>query len=225
MKIGWDGIRLPPIVRLVCLVMALGGLAACNTAHTYTPNAVVILNPTPGQPSVYNAQITSGGGVPGYGTYPCPQPAPYVCPQRTPIPADTCAVRHTVKAGDTISWLAVQYHTHTATIIAANGLANPDLIRVGQSLCIPAKDAKSPTATPALPPLATATHPPEPALPTATPGKRRCSSIYVTRDGDSIASVAFLCGVTPAALLAANPQVNTDIFAPLYPIGQLLSIP
>ena len=224
MKTGWDWLSLPPLGRLVSLVMVLGGLAACNTAQTYVPNAVVILNPTPGQPSVYNAQITTGGVIPG-GVYPCPQPAPYVCPQRTPLPTDACAVRHTVKAGETISWLAVQYHTHTGAIIAANGLTNPDLIRVGQSLCIPSKGAKSPTATPSPLPSASAPPLPEPSLPTATPGKRRCSPIYVTRAGDTIASVAFLCGVTPAALLAANPQVNTDIFAPLYPIGQLLSIP
>ncbi len=234
MKAGWGWVDLPPLGRLVWLVLVLGGLAACNTAQTYVPNAVVILNPTPGQPSVYNAQIGSGGVVPGYGVYPCPQPAPYACPQRTPLPADACAVRHTVKAGDTVSWLAVQYHTHTGAIIAANGLTNPDLIRVGQSLCIPAKGPRSPsptsspggpTATPAPAPLATATPLPEPSLPTATPGKRRCSPLYVTRSGDTVAGVAFLCGVTPAALLAANPQVNTDIFAPLYPIGQLLSIP
>lgn len=225
MKAGWGRLSLPPLGRVVILVLVLSGLAACNTVQTYVPNAVVLLNPTPGQPSVYQAQIGSGGVVPGYGGYPCPQPAPYVCPQRTPLPAEACAVRHTVQAGDTVSWLAVKYHTHSGAIIAANGLSNPDLIRVGQSLCIPAHPAKSPSATPLPPSVPTATPPPEPSLPTATPGKRRCSPIYVTREGDTVASVAFLCGVTPAAVLAANPQVNTDIFAPLYPVGQLLSIP
>ena len=224
MKAGWGWRSLPPIGRLLSLVFVLGALAACNTAQTYVPNAAVILNPTPGQPSVYNGQITSGGVVPGYGVYPCPQPGPSVCPQRTPLPADLCATRHTVKAGDTVSYLAVQYHTHASAIVAVNSLSNPDLIRVGQSLCIPAHKTW-PTATPAPPSLATATPLPEPSLPTATPGKRRCSPIYVTREGDTVAGVAFLCGVTPAAILAANPQVNTDIFAPLYPVGQLLSIP
>lgn len=223
MKAGWGRLRLPPMGRVLSLVLVLGGLAACNTAQTYVPNAVVILNPTPGQPSVYQGQIGTGGVVPS--GYPCPHPAPYVCPSRTPLPAEACAVRHTVKAGDTVSWLAVQYHTHSGAIIAVNHLTNPDLIRVGQTLCIPAKGAPPPTATPLPPSAPTVTPIPEPSLPTATPGKRRCSPIYVTRAGDTVASVAFLCGVTPAALLAVNPQVNTDIFAPLYPIGQLLSIP
>jgi|GEM_PF-4476646 len=45
---------------------------------------------------------------------------------------------HTVVAGDTLGNLGWQYHSNALTIAAANSLADPDLIFVGQRLCIPA---------------------------------------------------------------------------------------
>jgi len=52
--------------------------------------------------------------------------------------ADRNAVRHTVGAGESLSQIAQQYGVTTAAIVAENGLANPNAIRVGQVLRIPA---------------------------------------------------------------------------------------
>lgn len=44
---------------------------------------------------------------------------------------------YTVKKGDTLSTIAKKYGTTTAALAAANGIATPNFIRVGQVLKIP----------------------------------------------------------------------------------------
>ena len=53
-----------------------------------------------------------------------------------PPPAQEC-IWHTVVPGDTLSGLAVKYNSTVAAIMERNQLANPNLIYVGQKLCIP----------------------------------------------------------------------------------------
>jgi LysM repeat protein len=50
--------------------------------------------------------------------------------------ADTMAT-HTVTSGETLFFIAQQYGVTTQSLVAANGLANPNQIRVGQTLNIP----------------------------------------------------------------------------------------
>lgn len=73
-------------------------------------------------------------------------PAPYtiyrgqklVIPGVTATPTPATPVRtHTVQAGETLYSIAVQYGVTVQTIMQANNLANPDLIRTGQVLEIP----------------------------------------------------------------------------------------
>lgn len=44
---------------------------------------------------------------------------------------------YTVQAGDTLSAIAQQYNTTVGALAKANQIANPDLILVGQKLCVP----------------------------------------------------------------------------------------
>lgn len=44
---------------------------------------------------------------------------------------------HTVRAGETLSGIAVRYHARAAVIAEANGLADPNLVRAGARLTIP----------------------------------------------------------------------------------------
>jgi len=53
-----------------------------------------------------------------------------------PEPQPVACVWHTVVAGDTLYGLAVQYNTTVASIMEHNHLANPNLIYIGQKLCI-----------------------------------------------------------------------------------------
>lgn len=64
-------------------------------------------------------------------------------------------VRHVVQTGETLFAIARQHSATVEEIIAANGLANPDALTVGQELLIP---QPAPVATP-LPPTATAVAP------------------------------------------------------------------
>jgi LysM repeat protein len=49
------------------------------------------------------------------------------------------ATYHTVQSGETLGAIAATYGLTSAAIANANGLANPNLIRVGQRLIIPAR--------------------------------------------------------------------------------------
>jgi len=88
-----------------------------------------------------------------------------------PAAANNCAAMHTVKAGENLYRIGLQYGVPWPSIAAANDLANPNLIYVGQVLCIPAAaGTAAPTATGPTPaPSATATPTRTPA-PTATGG-------------------------------------------------------
>jgi hypothetical protein len=48
----------------------------------------------------------------------------------------TCAVTHTVRAGDNLSSIAAANGTSVSALAQLNGLANPNMIRAGQTLCI-----------------------------------------------------------------------------------------
>ncbi len=67
--------------------------------------------------------------VPGTETMPETQPAPPAAPSPS--------VTYTVKPGDTLYAIAVKYGTTVQAIAAANNIANPNLIQVGQVLKIP----------------------------------------------------------------------------------------
>ncbi len=75
------------------------------------------------------------------------------------------AVVHTVRRGETLSQIALDYRVTARAITTANNLANPNLIITGQRLIIPAPGRIPPTVTPGPSP----TSPPKPESPTLTP--------------------------------------------------------
>lgn len=85
---------------------------------------------------------------------------------------------HVVAAGETLGSIALQYGTTTQALAAANGLPNPNLIRIGQQLTVGGG------ATP---------------TPSVTPG-----STHTVQPGESLAAIAAQYGTTPEALAAAN---------------------
>ena len=48
----------------------------------------------------------------------------------------TCSATYTVRAGDNLSSIAVANGTSVSALVQLNGLANPNMIRAGQTLCI-----------------------------------------------------------------------------------------
>jgi LysM repeat protein len=64
------------------------------------------------------------------------KPPVIVVPPPPPPPTDGACIWHTVQRGDTLFKLAVKYNTTVAAIAERNKIKNPNLIFVGQQLCI-----------------------------------------------------------------------------------------
>ncbi|GAB4582162.1 MAG: hypothetical protein Fur0022_49200 [Anaerolineales bacterium] len=62
-----------------------------------------------------------------------------------------CTQWHVVKSGDTLTKIAQQYNTTVAKLIEINELENPNLIYVGQNLCISTNGTTGGTPAPSLP--------------------------------------------------------------------------
>jgi len=100
-----------------------------------------------------------------------------VCPPGT--------VLYIVRPGDTVYSLAVRFNTTVEAIISANPLiaSFPDILRVGQRLCIPT----------------------QPAFPPCPEG-----NYYTIRAGDTLYSIARFFNVSLDDLLEANPGINPE---------------
>jgi LysM repeat protein len=94
------------------------------------------------------------------------------------VPAGGDGVYHIVQAGETIFGIAQQYGTTVDAIVEANGLEDPDAVRVGERLLIP------------------------PAESSVGPGDR--TTTYVVRPGDTLSSIAVRYGTTVEALADLN---------------------
>ncbi|HEX2953695.1 MAG TPA: SafA/ExsA family spore coat assembly protein [Bacillota bacterium] len=95
-------------------------------------------------------------------------------------PQCTNGFLYTVASGDTLYKIAQRYGITLDMLIRANPqITNPDVINVGQQVCIPFP------------------------MPPAT-----CSGRYYTiQSGDTLTAIAKSSGVTVSAILAANPQI------------------
>jgi len=162
--------------------------------------------------STQNATITVTGGptntpaptatptrTPGPTATPGPSPTPRPTatpgPTATPTPPGPCAAYYTVRWGDTLYSIARRFGTTVQAIAAANGIANPSLIRVGQVLCIPG-----------------VTPPPPPPQ----------DCWYVVQRGDTLYSIARRFGTTIWYLASIN-GISTCCFN-IY-AGQRLRVP
>lgn len=108
-----------------------------------------------------------------------------------------------VRPGDTLYSIATRYRTNAATLAQLNGIVNPTMIYVGQSLTVPATpnapSAPSPTATPA------------PAG----------DMVYIVQPGETLYRIALRYNTTAWNLATYNKLVNTTL---IY-AGQRLMIP
>ncbi len=123
-----------------------------------------------------------------------PGPSPQPTPGPTPVPGT--GTRYTVQWGDTLSSIGRKFGVSVQAIVAANGLTNPNFIRVGQVLLIPG----------------TGTTPP----PAPGPG-----TTYVVKAGDTLYAIAARFGVSVQAIAAQNGIVNINYIR----VGQVLVIP
>jgi LysM repeat protein len=127
--------------------------------------------------------------------------APLGAPQTAPQAGYSCVAYYTVQAGDNLYRISLKYNVSMAALMAANGIANPDVVYAGQTLCIPGNTAPGPAPAPA----------PRPP----------CGTYYTIKFGDTLSSIAVRYGVTMQAIMQANNIWNANyIYA-----GMILYIP
>ncbi len=140
-----------------------------------------------------------------------PTSSPTIAATDTPIPTATAGptatplppIQHTVKAGETLSGIAVQYQVTVQDIQLLNNLGNEDIIRVGQVLLIPPRGA-----TP-IPPTS------PPAGPTAG------TIIHVVQSGETLLGIAQRYGVPMSTIQNLNNIADPERLQ----VGQQLIIP
>ncbi|MEK1413135.1 LysM peptidoglycan-binding domain-containing protein [Limosilactobacillus fermentum] len=121
------------------------------------------------------------------------------------------ATYYTVQSGDTLSGIAVEYNTTTATLTSLNNLSNPNLIYVGQRLLV--KSASTAAASSA---TSTAT---STASATST-SSTTSATTYTVKSGDTLSSIASSHNTTTAALTNLNSLANPNL---IY-VGQVLKL-
>ncbi|MEK1296164.1 LysM peptidoglycan-binding domain-containing protein [Limosilactobacillus fermentum] len=121
------------------------------------------------------------------------------------------ATYYTVQSGDTLSGIAVEYNTTTATLTSLNNLSNPNLIYVGQRLLV--KSASTAAASSA---TSTAT---STASATSTSSTTNATT-YTVKSGDTLSSIASSHNTTTAALTSLNSLANPNL---IY-VGQVLKL-
>lgn len=105
------------------------------------------------------------------------------------------AVTHVVQAGQGLLEISAIYGVPVAQILAANGLREQDILRIGQELIIPGVTARDVAAAQ--------------------------GNIHTVQAGESLLSIALLYGVTVEEIQEANELNNPDAIF----IGQELIIP
>jgi len=129
------------------------------------------------------------------GTTISPAPAPTSAPP-APAPAGGTYV---VQRGDTLFLISMRFGVSQSALMTANGITNPNLIFVGQSLTIPTAGSTVPPPAP--------TSPPPASTPVPTGG-----GTYVVKSGDTLWSISVKFGVTVDDLKAANNLASNFIF-------------
>jgi len=138
-------------------------------------------------------------------------PAPVV----TPTPAPVSAVQDDTKTyvvgkGDSLSRIAKRFGVSQAEIMVLNNISNPNVIRLGQKLKMPASADLSKPRAAASPSSKT----PAPAVAAGANGD------YVVKSGDSLSVIAQRHGTTVKALKETNNLKSDTIF-----VGQKLALP
>jgi LysM repeat protein len=129
------------------------------------------------------------------------------------LQAQGSATTYTVQSGDNLYRISLRFGTTVAALQQANGIANANLIYVGQVLNIPAGGtAPFPTMTPT----------PAPAgSPTATPAPPPAGTgTYVVQPGDTLNRIAIKFGTNWVALAQLNGIANPNL---IY-VGQVLRV-
>lgn len=139
-----------------------------------------------------------------------------VCATQLMQPAAAHGHTYVVRADETLSAIALRFHTSPQHLAQLNGVGDPDRLRTGQLLRLPDERANyGPDYEPRV----------QAARDTRTASSYRVprvdASSYLVQPGDSLSAVAQSFGVSIATLAAANGIASPDMLR----VGQYLTIP
>ena len=117
---------------------------------------------------------------------PIPTTAPTTIPTTSPTTAASGEKTHVVQPGENLFRISLHYGLHHGTLAAANGIINPDIIYIGQTLTIPGE-----------------------GTPPTTPART-----HVVQAGENLFRIALTHGVTVEALAVANDISNVNLIHP-----------
>ncbi len=117
--------------------------------------------------------------------------------------AQSSGQTHVVQPGENLFRIALKYGVSVSALSNVNGIVNPTMVYVGQTLVIPAGNTRNAT-------------PPQPSPPAT-----RAGGTHVVATGENLFRIAMRYGLTTAQLAAANGIVNPNS---VY-VGQVLRIP
>ncbi|MGJ3241228.1 MAG: LysM peptidoglycan-binding domain-containing protein [Anaerolineae bacterium] len=116
---------------------------------------------------------------------------------------------HVVQAGENLYRISLRYNVTLGALAQANGIANPNLIFVGQQLIIP-DGGSAPAPAPTQPPDSGADN----------GGDSGETVTYTVQRGDSLSSIARRFNTTFTAIAATNGIANPNLIF----VGQVLTI-
>ena len=116
--------------------------------------------------------------------------------------ATTNTTTHTVKVGDTLNKIAATYQTTVANLVKTNGISNPNLIIVGQTLTVGGTSSTTATST---------------SVSTTT---NTTTGTYTVKSGDTVAKIAAAYGVSVSDIKSWNSLSNVNLIL----VGQTLSV-
>jgi len=150
--------------RIVHIVQPYNTLITIANAYQVTIETILALNGIQKDAPLQIGQklLISPGNI-----TPSPTPRP-LTPIEKLTPASDGKYYHTVRSGETLSWIANLYNIPLADLMAWNGLNNESIIRPDQKLLLQVTPPATATPTPG-PPTATATVTLTQKPPTATP--------------------------------------------------------
>lgn len=130
-----------------------------------------------------------------------------IAPAATATPQPPVTTVYVVRAGDTLNRIAARFNTTAATLAQLNGIANPNIIRVGQRLIIPTGGGAPPVVITVVAP--------------ASPAPTAAVRTHTVRAGETLFRIALRYGVSVNRIAQANGINDPNrVF-----VGQVLVIP
>jgi len=186
----------------------MAAMSGCKTATPRQPSVeqppTVVMPPTPAPTTVVD--VAPPSAAPDFRQAP---------PVVTYEPA--AGITYTVKKGDSLSLIAARYGVSAREIAELNGIANPNKIRIGQKLVLPAYAKERAVRKPASKTTSKSATAKKPA---ASQPVVAGDGEYVVKPGDSLWKIAHTLQIRTADLRAVN-NLQSDKLQ----IGQKLKLP